>query len=81
MHTLRLKSLRETLSIIEEINFGGKNSALEHDKYYNAIQEKNAKTNDKEENKKSMSHKALLKRTIRMKMLLVLVIFIHSPCI
>ena len=32
MHTLRLKSLRETLSIIEEIDFGGKNSALEHDK-------------------------------------------------
>lgn len=24
MHTLRLKSLRETLSIIEEIDFGGK---------------------------------------------------------
>ena len=43
---------------------------------------KNAKTNDKEENKKSMSCKALLlKRTIRMKMLLVLIIFIHSPCI
>ena len=43
---------------------------------------KNAKTNDKEENKKSMSCKTLLlKRTIRMKMLLVLIIFIHSPCI
>ena len=32
MHTLRLKNLRETLSIIKEIDFGGKTSVLEHDK-------------------------------------------------
>jgi len=32
MHTLRLKNLRETLNIIDEIDFGGKKSVLENDK-------------------------------------------------